>query len=176
MLRESELESYAATFKTRRRFSDGNTLSLRYRYGQLNSLDPLFDYLEGYRQRLRLGYQFKWPSDAVDLWYELELNDRQNTANLNYSPTRNTFRVRYAKKINATNKVYGELAYRHSDYDPTPVQDRLDKRTGYLLAYVNDVARDWQLLARWGFRSNNSTESIYSYDRHVVLLTLRKLF
>ena len=169
-------QSYAATFKTRRRFSDGNTLRLRYRYEQLNSLDPLFDYLEGYRQRLRLGYQFKWPSDVVDLWYELELNDRQNTANLNYSPTRNTFRMRYEKKINATNKVYGELEYRHSDYDATPVQDRLDKRSGYLLAYVNDVARDWQLLARWGFRSNNSTESVFSYDRHVVLLTLRKSF
>ncbi len=169
-------QSYAATFKTRRRFSDGNTLRLRYRYEQLNSLDPLFDYLEGYRQKLRLGYQFKLQNDAVNLWYELELNDRQNTANLNYSPTRNTFRVRYEKKINATNKVYGELEYRHSDYDPTPVQDRLDKRSGYLLAYVNDVARDWQLLARWGFRSNNSTESVYSYDRHVALLTLRKSF
>ena len=169
-------QSYAATFKTRRRFSDGNTLRLRYRYEQLNSLDPVFDYLEGYRQKIRLGYQFELQSDTVDLWYELELNDRQNTANLNYSPTRNTFRVRYEKKINATNKVYGELEYRHSDYDPTPVQDRLDKRSGYLLAYVNDVARDWQLLARWGFRSNNSTESVFSYDRHVVLLTLRKSF
>jgi tetratricopeptide (TPR) repeat protein len=170
------LQSYAATFKTRRKFSDGNTLRLRYRYEKLNSRDPLFDYLQGYRQKLRLGYQFKWPSDVVDLWYELELNDRQNTANLNYSPTRNTFRVRYEKKINATNKVYGELEYRHSEYDATPVQDRLDKRSGYLLAYVNNVARDWRLLAKWGFRSNNSTESVFSYDRHIVLLTLRKSF
>ena len=169
-------QSYAATFKTRRRFSDGKTLRLRYRYEQLNSLDPVFDYLEGYRQKIRLGYQFELQSDTVDLWYELELNDRQNTANLNYSPTRNTFRVRYEKKINATNKVYGELEYRHSDYDPTPVQDRLDKRSGYLLAYVNDVARDWQLMARWGFRSNNSTDSVFSYDRYVALLTLRKSF
>ena len=168
--------SLVATFKMLRRFSSGNTLRLRYRYEQINSLQPRFDYLEGYRQKLRLGYQFKWPSDVVDLWYELELNDRENTANLNYSPTRNTFRVRYEKKLNATNRVYGELEYRHSDYDPTPTQDRLDKRTGYLLAYVNDITQDWQFLARWGFRSNNSTESIFSYDRHVVLLTLRKSF
>lgn len=167
---------YMATFKTLRKFSDGNTLSLRYRYEQINSLDPLFDYLEGNRQKLRLGYQFKWPSDLVDLWYELELNDRENTVKRNYSPTRNTFRVRYEKKFNATNRVYGELEYRHSDYDPTPTQDRLDKRTGYLLAYVNDITQDWKFLARWGFRSNNSTESIFSYDRHVMLLTLRKSF
>jgi len=171
---------YVATFKTRRRFSGGNTLRLRYRYEQINSLQPRYDYLEGYRQKLRLGYQFKWPSDLVDIWYELELNDRENlktnTLDLNYSPTRNTFRVRYEKKINATNRVYGELEYRHSDYDPTPTQDRLDKRSGYLLAYVNDIAKDWQLLARWGFRSNRSTEPVFSYDRHVVLLTLRKSF
>ncbi len=171
---------YVATFKTRRRFSGGNTLRLRYRYEQINSLDRRFDYLEGYRQKLRLGYQFKWPSDKLDLWYELELNNRENlktnTLDLNYSPTRNTFRVRYEKKFNTTNRVYGELEYRHSEYDPTPTQDRLDKRSGYLLAYVNDIAKDWQLLARWGFRKNISTESVFSYDRHVVLLTLRKSF
>jgi len=174
------LSYYVATFKTRRRFSGGNTLRLRYRYEQINSLASRYDYLEGYRQKLRLGYQFKWPGDALDLWYELELNDRENlktnTVDLNYSPTRNTFRLRYEKKINKTNRVYGELEYRHSDYDPTPTQDRLDKRSGYLLAYVNDIAKDWQLLARWGFRSNSSTESVFSYDRHVVLLTLRKSF
>ena len=174
------LRFYVATFKTKRKFSAGKTLRLRYRYEQINSLTSRFDYLEGSRQKLRLGYQFKWPSDAVDLWYELELNDRENlktdTLELNYSPTRNTFRLRYEKKINTTNRVYGELEYRHSDYDPTPSQDRSDKRSGYLLAYVNDVARDWQLLARWGYRSNRSTESVYSYDRHVVMLTLRKSF
>ena len=168
---------YVATFKTRRRFSDGNTLRLRYRYEQIDSLDPLFDYLEGNRQKLRLGYQFnQWPSDTVVLWYELELNDRQNTVKRNYSPTRNTFRVRYEKKFNATNRVYAELEYRHSDYDPTPTQDRLDKRSGYQLSYVNDIAEDWQLSARWGYRSNRSTDSVFSYDRHVVLLTLRKSF
>ncbi|MFV9615848.1 MAG: tetratricopeptide repeat protein [Gammaproteobacteria bacterium] len=174
------LRFHVATFKTKRRFSDGNTLRLRYRFEQINSLDQRFDHLEGYRQKLRLGYQFKWPSDLVDLWYELELNDRENlktnTVDLNYSPTRNTFRLRYEKKFNATNRVYGELEYRHSDYDPTPSQDRADRRSGYLLAYVNDITRDWQLLARWGFRSTRSTESVFSHDRHIVLLTLRKSF
>ena len=167
---------YGATFKTRRLFSDGNVLRLRYRYEQIDSQEPVYDYLQGYRQKLRLGYQFNWPNDAMDLWYELELNDRENTVNRNYSPTRNTYRLRYEKKFNATNKVYAELEYRHSDYDPTATQDRLDKRPGYLLAYVNDITRDWQFLARWGYRSNHSTESIFSYDRHVVMLTLRKKF
>jgi len=167
---------YAVTFKTRRRFSGGDTLRLRYRYEQIDSRDPLYDYLEGDRQKLRLGYQFKWPQDAVYLWYELELNDRQNTVTRNYSPTRNTARLRYEKKFNPSNSAYVEVEYRHSEYEPTATQDRLDKRNGYLFAYVYDIAADWQVLARLSYRNNRSTDSLFSYDRHVALLTLRKTF
>lgn len=169
-------QRYVATFKTRRRFSAGDTLRLRYRYEQIDSQDPQFDYLEGYRQKFRLGYQFKWPQDSVYLWYELELNDRQNTVTRNYSPTRNTARLRYEKKFNASNSAYVEVEYRYSDYEPTATQDRLDKRSGYLFAYVYDIATDWQVLARLSYRNNRSTDSLFSYDRHVALLTLRKTF
>lgn len=167
---------FAVTFKTKRRFSGGDTLRLRYRYSQIDSLDSIFDYLEGNQQKLRMGYQFKWPDDSVYLWYELETNDRNNTQRRNYSPTRNSIRARYQKKLNRSNKVYAEIELRHSDYQPTATQDRFDKRTGYLLAYVYDIKPDWQLLARWGFRNNRSTDSVFSYDRHVALITLRKSF
>lgn len=167
---------YASTLKTRRRFSGGDTLRLRYRYEQVNSINPLYDYLEGDRHRFRLGYRFKWPRDALQLWYELELNDRLNTLNRNYSPTRNSVRLRYDRKLNASNKVYAELEYRRSDYDPTPVQDRADDRSTAMLAYSNDLASDWQLLFKWRYRRNHSTDSVFSYERHVAMLTLRKTF
>ncbi len=168
--------SYRATFKTRRRFSGGDTLRIRYRYAQIESLDPIYDYLQGNQQKLRLGYQFKWPEDSVYLWYELELNHRRNTERLNYSPTRNTFRLRYEKKLNLTNAVYAEFGYRRSDYEATPFQDRLDNRSVYQLAYVNDLAPDWQVLARWQYTSNRSDEPVYEYNRYVAMLTLRKIF
>lgn len=166
----------SATFRTRYRFANKDVLRLRYRYEQIESLDQQFDYLEGNRQRLRAGYQFIWPRDALHLWYELEFNDRENTVNRNYSPTRNTLRLRYEKRLNDVNMVYGEMEYRHSKYDPTPVQDRDDNRSSYLLAYVYDIKPDWQLMAKWRFRSNRSTDPVFSYDRHVAMLTLRKLF
>ncbi|VAW50674.1 hypothetical protein MNBD_GAMMA05-2602 [hydrothermal vent metagenome] len=167
---------YSATLKTRKKLKSGDTLRLRYRYEEVESLNVLFNYLEGSRQRLRAGYQLKWPAESVYMWYELELNNRENTIRRNYSPTRNTLRLRYEKKINITNKAYAEIAYRDSDYDSTPTQDRQDKRKDFLLAYVNDLAADWQLLAHWRFTHNRSTESIFSYDRHVVMLNLRFTF
>jgi len=167
---------YAATFKTRRYYSGGDVLRVRYRYQQINSLDAIYDYLEGNQQKLGVGYQLNWTADSVYLWYELETNNRQNTVNRNYSPTRNTVSARYEKKFDSANKVYGELAYRHSDYEPTQVQDRTDNRNDYQLAYEHDFAPDCELLARWRFTNNRSTDTIYSYDRHLVTLTLRKSF
>lgn len=166
----------AVTFRTRRHFSNKDVFRLRYRYEQIDSLSTRFDYLEGSRQRFWLGYQWIWPSDAVHLWYQLELNDRANTATRNYSPTRNSIRLRYEKNLDRRNKIYGEYEYRHSEYDPTAIQDRQDDRSSFLLAYVNDIALNWQLLARWRYRTNRSTDSVYSYDRHIAMLTLRKLF
>ena len=167
---------YAATFRTKRRFAGGDTLRLRYRYEQISSLESIYDYLEGNRHRLRAGYQFKWPRDSVYLWYELEFNNRRNTLRRNYSPTRNGLRLRYEKKIKASHKVYLEADYRRSDYASTPTQNRLDNRHGYTLAYVYDLADDWQLKARWRVQTNRSTDSVFTYDRHVGLLTLRKSF
>lgn len=166
----------AATFRTKYRAANNDVFRLRYRYEQIASRDAIFDYLDGYRQRFRLGYQFIWPEDALHLWYELEWNDRTNTVNRNYSPTRNTFRVRYEKNLNSRNKVFAELEYRHSEYEPTATQDRQDDRSAYLLAYVYDIAPTWQSSVKWRYRTNRSTDSIYSYDRHVGMVTLRKLF
>jgi predicted negative regulator of RcsB-dependent stress response len=166
----------SATYRTTRYYKDKDFLLLRYRYEQIDSLDARYDYLEGSRHRFTAEYRFRWPQDSLRLWYELEVNDRENTVNRNYSPTRNTVRLRYEKDINASNKVYGEYEYRHSDYEPTAVQDREDDRSTFLLAYVNDIAPDWQLLARWRYRTNRSTDNVFSYDRHVSMLTLRKLF
>ncbi len=169
-------QSYVATFKSKRKLSNGDTFRLRYRYEEIDSREPVYDYLQGSRQKLRLGYQFKWPRDALNLWYELEVNDRQNTETRNYSPTRNGARVRYEKIFSKQHKAYIEASYRRSEYDPTAVQDRQDNRSDILVAYVYDFARDWQLMARWIDRTNRSTDSIFSYDRHIGMITVRKKF
>jgi predicted negative regulator of RcsB-dependent stress response len=166
----------SATLRTGIRFANRDELKLRYRYEDISSLRPIYDYLSGYRQRLRAGYQLTFPQDKLQLWYELEFNDRQNMINRNYSPTRNSLRLRYENRLNDTSKLVAEYEYRHSQYDPTPVQDRQDDRSVFLLAYVNDIAKGWQGEARWRFYTNRSTDTVYSYDRHLVFFSIRKLF
>lgn len=168
--------SFAMTLKTKYLFSDGDIFRLRYRYEDIFSLDERFNYLEGTRHRLRAGYSFRWPSDTLFLWAEYELNNRQNSARLNYSPTRYSGRFRYEKKFNATHKAYTELEYRNSNYDSTPFQNRLDNRASYTFAYVYDIAPEWQLEALWRLQINRSTESIYTYDRQISYLNVRKTF
>lgn len=168
--------NYSVTVYSRRYFSKGKMLRLRYRYDQINSLDSIYDYLQGYRQRLGAAYQIKWTHDYLFLWYELEFNQRRNTVRRNYSPTRNSFRLRYERKLDSSHKIYIETEYQRSDYVPTAVQDRLDNRSMYSLAYIYDFARSWQFKAQWRFANNRSTDSLFSYKRHVGLLTLRKSF
>jgi len=173
---EKYQRNYSVTVYSRRYFSKGKMLRLRYRYDQINSLNSLYDYLEGYRQRLGAAYRIKWSHDYLFLWYGLEFNRRKNTVRRNYSPTRNSFRLRYEKKLNPSHKIYIETEYQRSNYVPTAVQDRLDNRSMYSLAYIYDFARSWQFKAQWRFSNNRSTDSLFSYKRHVGLLTLRKSF
>jgi hypothetical protein len=174
--KDDYLESTSLTLQTRKTLANDDQLQLRYRYEDIDSLLPVYDYLRGSRQRLRVGYQLTWPQDIVQLWYELELNDRQNTVSRNYSPTRHTLRLRYETMLDRRNRLYGEYAFRDSDYEPTLTQDRKDERSLLTLAYVNDFAPGWQAEARWRFFTNRSTDTIYSYDRHIVFLSVRKLF
>ncbi len=168
--------NYSVTVYSRRYFSKGKMLRLRYRYDRINSLDSIYDYLQGYRQRLGAAYQIKWSHDYLFLWYGLEFNQRRNTLRRNYSPTRNSFRLRYERKLNPLHKIYIETEYQRSNYVPTAVQDRQDNRSMYSLAYIYDFARSWQFKAQWRFSNNRSTDSLFSYKRHVGLLTLRKSF
>lgn len=167
---------YAVTARTKRRVTDRDTVSLRYRYEQINSLNTLYDYLEGNRHRIRATYRINRVDDSLLLLYELEINNRRNTLRRNYSPTRDAFRLRYEKVLAAQQRVFLETEYRRSDYEPTSFQDRLDNRTAYSIGYIYDFPDDWQLRAQWRFQKNRSNDSIFTYDRHVGLLTIRKSF
>lgn len=163
----------AATFQTKRKLVNNDVIRFRYRYEDIESLEQIYDYLTGNKQRASMAYQFRWPKDSLLLWYELEMNQRNNTIRSNFSPTRNTLRLRYQKNLNKRSQAYLELAARSSDYEPTATQDREDERGRFLLAYRNQFVPDWQVEARWSFTDNRSTEPVYSYRRHIVLLTLR---
>ncbi len=79
--------------------SNNEQLNLRYAYEDINSDNPLFDYLEGWRQKLRAEYRLYHRQNYTRFYYELELNDRNDlsltTGDYSYSPTRHLLRGQY---------------------------------------------------------------------------------
>jgi hypothetical protein len=114
----------------KQRLSGMKYLRLRYRYENIGSDNVIYNYLDGWRQQLRAEYIACSKSNGKRLYYELELNDRQDTANASYSPTRHTVRGVYAKKLDSKIRWGGDIAYRRSayNYPVTATQNRDDTR------------------------------------------------
>lgn len=151
-------------------------LDLRYRYEQITTPSQIYRYLEGNRHQLRASLRFKWSSDQLTLGYLLEKNNRRNTRKRNYSPLRNRLHLRYQKALGAAHKLYIDVAYRRSDYEPTPTQDRLDNRNDLELGWLYAPDKHWQFRLRGRDTHNRSTDTVFSYDRRMIMLNLRYRF
>lgn len=170
--------------QSRNNLSRNEYLFLRYFYEDINSDNPLFDYLEGWRQRLRAEYQLYRKNDKARLYYELELNDRNdlviatgNAAGLySYSPTRHTLRGRYTYIFNQEWRLSGDLAYRASDYPATSNQNRQDNRIRAAAYTDYRLYSDVKVRAKIEYTDNRSTEDIFAYKRTVYMIGLNVLF
>lgn len=171
--------------EARNSLSRNQRLYFRYSYEDINSDRAIFDYLDGWRQRFRAEYRAYGKQDKTRVYYELELNNRQDispgnpplsTGFFSYSPTRHTLRGRFTSKLNQQWHLTGDLSYRASDYPATANQDRQDDR--YKAAAYADYrfSRDVKLRAKVDYTDNRSTENIFVYKRTVYSLGLSALF
>ena len=160
-------------------------LFLRYAYEDIRSDNTLFDYLEGWRQRMRAEYRIFRKNDNGRLYYELELNDRNDLIIANggtadglysYSPTRHVFRGRYTYIFNPEWRMTGDLSYRASAYPTTPNQDRQDDRIRATAYADYRITPDIRLRGKVEYTDNRSTESVFAYKRTVYTLGLNALF
>lgn len=151
-------------------------LVIRYRYEDINSDNVLYDYLQGQRQKLRGEYRQYDKQASFRTYYELETNNRQDTATASYSPTRHTLRGYYTYYFTPKWRASGDLSYRVSDYPVVATSDRNDKRArvGADLTYAFD--KTLKARAKIVYTKNNSTLAVYDYDRTLVSIGLSKLF
>ena len=147
---------------------------LRYRHYDITSLNPAYSYLSGTRQRIRAEIKYKAQSNYAKLYYELETNDRVNSATSNYSPTRHSFRAFYKHVITEDLSIRGDYSYRFSIYEAgnvSPARDDERSRYGLRLTYRFD--KNWKIRAKYEHTSNESTlPASYSYERDVTSLEL----
>jgi hypothetical protein len=160
--------------------SRNERIYLRYGYEDITSDNVIFDYLEGWRQKIRADYRLYNKKDVSRIYYELELNNRNDLktsiGEFSYSPTRHTIRGKYTRVFNPKWHLTGDLAYRISDYPATANQDRNDNRIKAALYADYRFDRTFKLRAKVEHTDNSSTEDVFDYRRTVYTVGLNKLF
>lgn len=160
--------------------SENERLYLRYAYEDINSDNQIYDYMEGWRQKLRAEYRLYRKQDNTRLYYELEFNNRNDlkvtSGVYSYSPTRHTVSGRYTSMLSRQWHLVGDLSYRASDYPVTVSQDRQDDRFRAAVYADYHFTRDLKLRTKVDYTDNHSTENIFAYKRTVYSLGLSALF
>ena len=153
---------------------------LQYRYDDFTSENPIYDYLEGWRQRAQVRYYRNTVNSNQQVYYEGELNSRGDLVtslySYNYSPSRHTFGGKYTQKFSDKWYLTGDLAYRVSDFPASATLDRDDTR--WILGALLDFRIDNTLSIKSNVQyiQNDSTVDIYTYDKTVITVGVSKLF
>ena len=163
-----------------RSFSGNQKIILQYRFDDFTSRNPVYDYLEGWRQRAQIRYTRNAIKHNFQFYYELELNKRgelvTSVFSYEFSPTRHTLGGKYIYKFNNRWFLTGDLSYRDSDFPASATVDRDDER--WTINALLDYRIDSTLLVKANAKyiDNQSTFDIYTYDRSIVSLGVSKLF
>ena len=163
-------------FSGKRKLDNNRYIKLRYRYTDIDSLNPLYDYLQGDRQQFRADYFQNTELGQLRLRYELELNDRQNLTTANYSPTRHAFRARLKHRFINQWVVYEELRYRMSRYDSANGITREDDRLRLNVNAEKKLDKNLSAGGRLTYTDNDSSVAAEKYTRTDLQLYLDYTF
>ena len=142
-----------------------NRLSLRYRFSDIRSQNTLYNYLQGNRHQFRVDYKTKIQLGWVRWRYQIEANDRKNSALSNYSPTRHTLRMRLKQKLDDLNFTE-EIGYRISQYGEASGISRNDKRLRLNVSMSKHLSRDLLSGIQYHHTNNSSNVSGENYSRN----------
>lgn len=163
-----------------KRLPGSQSIYLRYQLEDIKSEQPIYNYLEGWRQRGKLEYRSYSKANIKQIYYELELNSRGELVTLtdayDYSPTRHTVRGKYTHIYNKQWWLTGDLSYRLSDYPGSSTVDRDDKQWKLALSADYRIDRTFKVMAKYQYTDNASTVDRYAYDKSVIKVGLSKLF
>ncbi len=168
-----DLKGYTRLSRTQR-------VELRYRYEDINSELSVYDYLEGWRQRARIGYSYYSLHHIYNIYYELELNQRNDLVTslyaYEYSPTRHTVRGRYTYIPVENWNIIAELGLRASDFPASQSFDRNDDQVNASIGIDYRIDKTLRLKTKLEHINNMSSVALYDYDKTRVMLGLSKLF
>ena len=181
----------SAEVRGRKPLSGNTQLHLRYKASQISATNPVYDYLEGSRQQFRVGARIKTGADRFRVYYQLELNDRQDFVGVSpvfssYSPTRHTLRVTGRWKYFDGWAVRLGGRYRISKYNDDNVfsdgtidgtaERREDSQTRFTARLTKKFDKNWRIGAEYRVTNNNSSIDPESYDRSQISVDIKRKF
>ena len=173
-------EDYLATtgliIRAKTGLSNNREVRLRLNLEDISSRSDQFDFLDGNRLLFQAGYRLKIRQHEFRFEYDLETNDRENTATENFSPTRNRIGVRYFDKISRQTRLGTGIDYRVSDYESVPSQDRYDKRSRIRFDARHKLNPTWTIQAELLFTNNQSSEKDAEYGKYLATSSINALF
>lgn len=160
-------------FSTKRKLADASKIRIVYQYDDIASSDIAFNYLDGWRQRLRLSYKQRFGDLNAQFRYRLELNDRRNTLTRSFSPTRHTIRGIANYSLSDDWSLRGNLAYRDSNYpDVGTNPDRNENRTRAAIKLRFSPDKRWFVEISYRHTENDSDNAQFDYNRDDVHLSM----
>lgn len=177
----------AVTFDAYARRRLGGTRDLHGRY-QFAAIDGggVFDYLDGWQQRLTIEGGFALMRARLTLGYELELNDRTDLRQggdfFSYSPTRHFVRAALLipEQGGWRTEARGELRFSRYN-DPhrlgggAEVLTREDRRWGAGARLSRAIGSGWRAFLDYGYHGNDSNIDVYDYGRHQALAGVERV-
>lgn len=167
-------------FRGRKQITKNEWINMRYRFEDIISDQTIYDYLEGWRQRVSFEYQNLTKNNIGQLQYEFELNNRGELVTsigaYDYSPTRHTVRGIYTHFINKQWWLIGDVSYRFSDFEALESIDRDDDQWRFSLSTDYRFDRTFKLTAKYQYTDNSSTLDQYNYDKTIIRVGLSKMF
>ena len=153
----------------RRNLGNGKSFRTRYRYESISSLNTAYDYLQGWRQKLRVERrEYEKKGTKFRYYYELELNGRQDTGTESFSPMRHTVRASYGAPLAGPWNWVGDISYRISNYPLVAAPQRSDNRLRVSFTTSRKINKDLTFRTRLRHISNSSTVPSYTYSSNQI--------
>lgn len=148
------------------------TFDVQLVYDDVTAASSRFDFIEGTRERLRVGLDSRMERQRVRVGYEIETNERVSAS---VSPSRDRFVVNYQRRFGAFWSLDGTVAYRSSDYDgiSPPREEELMEVTA---TGRRSLPNGWLFGAEYRLADNDASAAEFSYRSHRFSIAIGKGF
>jgi hypothetical protein len=161
-----------ADFKALRYLNESSDFGISYKYDDIQEADSLFAGIAGSRQQIQGRYRWYSAERRFVLRYRQEENSRVDPQ---VSPKRKSVSADYRFSPDKGWGYEAGLSYRTSRYDKIAEQ-RDENLVAVNLALTRSIVGDWLMLIDYQFSNNDSSDPVFSYDRHVMTVGVMKVF